>query len=249
MISTVDKLLLTSSQQEELERLTRAYEASAAAGDTAGMETAHRRAEEIRATAGYSGGEAGDRYELLDAANGMAAFNGYKALVDHYVGEGINAINANYENRLAQLNKERAELEQQNVRDQAAARSAVWNTHRLAADGLLTRGLENTGIADALTASALNQAAANAYQSLLAGEQHLNENDVARADARADALSEAAELKSEVGALLGDAYKTFYKEGADRVQSIKEQAQDYYYKLALQELKRQWELEDRALGL
>lgn len=248
MISTVDKLLLTSSQQEELEQLTRAYRDAAAGGDTAGMENAHRRAEEIRATAGYSGGAAGDRYTLLHAANAPAGFSGYEALVENYAGGGIHAIAAGYENRLAQLNKERADQEQQDRKDQAAARSAVWNTQRLAADGLLTRGLENTGIADALTASALNQAAANAYHALLAAEQKRTENDAARADARADALSEAAELQSDIGTLLGEAYTTFYQKDADRAQALKKQAQDYYYTLALQELKRQWELEDQAMG-
>ena len=249
MISTVDKLLLTSSQQEELERLTRAYRESASAGDTAGMENAHRRAEEIRATAGYSGGAAGDRYTLLRTEGAPAGFSGYEALVENYAGGGINAIAAGYESRLAQLDQERATQERQSREDQAAARSAVWNTHRLAADGLLTRGLENTGVADALTASALNQAAANAYRSLLDAEERRDENDAARAEARADALSEAAKLQSDIGTLLGEAYTSFYQEDADRAQALREQTQDYYYKLALQELKRQWELEDRALGL
>ena len=249
MISTVDKLLLTSGQQAELERLTRAYESSAAIGDTVGMENAHRRAEEIRATAGYSGGEDGNQYTLLHSARNPSGFEGYKALVQDFADDGIKAITAGYDAKIAHLDQQRAEEKQQNVKDQAAARSAVWNAHRLAADGLLTRGLENTGVANAITASALNQAAANAYQVLLDSQNDLQENEAARADARAQALSETAKLQSDIGSLLGEAYLDLYLEDADRSKSLQKQAQDYYYKLALQQLQRQWELEDQAMGL
>ncbi len=301
MISTVDKLLLNSDQQAELAEYTRAYNAAQAAGDQAGMTLAHQRAEALRASAGYSGGDAGDRYMLLtNAQNAPDGYTGYQKLVNDIATGGMNAIAAGYQQQMAQLDQQRAKMESQGAQNQASARSAAWNTQRLAADGLLTRGLENTGIADVITATALNQAAANAYRALLDQQQDLQENDAARLGTRADAMEDAALLQSELGTLLADAYQSFYDKDADRkqeqllrqwginadlaLQDLKNQSaeklqglesqlaeklqdmknqsaekqqgmknyaaqqqqeQDYYYTLALQELKRQWELEDR----
>mgnify|MGYP003300964668 CR=1 FL=1 len=282
MISTVDKLLLNSDQQAELEEYTRAYNAAQAAGDQAGMALAHSRAEALRASAGYSGGDEGDQFILLtNAQKNLDGYNGYKKLVDDIATNGMDAIAAAYYKQMAKLDQQRAEMEAQGVKNQAAARSAAWNTQRLAADGLLTHGLENTGIADVITATALNQAAANAYQALLNQQQALQENDAARLDARADAMEDAAHLQSELGTLLANAYQSFYEKDADQNQerllrlwdtnadltlqdmknqsaekqqsmknyaSEQQQEKDYYYTLALQQLKRQWELEDQARG-
>lgn len=260
MISNVDKLLLDSAQQAEIERAKQAWQSAMAIGDTAGMEAAHQRAESIRATAGYSGGESGDQYRLLNVAGTPAGYNAYEALVQNYIGSGMNSIAAGYQDQLAQLNSQRKQLEAQGEQNQAGARSAAWTQQRLAADGLLTHGLSNTGMANVITATALNQAAANAYRALLDSQNDLAENDLARTEARAEALSEAAELQAGVGELLGDAYSDFYENEAGRAQQLllkqidldgdmAKSAKDYYYELALQQLKRQWELEDRALGL
>lgn len=260
MISNVDKLLLDSAQQAEIERAKQAWQSAMAIGDTAGMEAAHQRAENIRATAGYSGGDSGDQYRLLGTAGTPAGYNAYEALIENYIGGGMNSIAAGYQEQLAQLDSQRKQLEEQGEKNQAGARSAVWTQQRLAADGLLTRGLSNTGLADVITATALNQAAANAYQALLDSQNDLAENDLARTEARADALGEAAELQENVGELLGDAYSSFYENEADRTQKLllkqmeldgdlAKSAKDYYYELALQQLKRQWELEDQAMGL
>ncbi len=259
MISNVDKLLLDSAQQAEIERMKRAYLEYQAAGDTAGMKAAHQRAESIRATAGYSGGEGGDEYRLIKTAGAPAGYNAYESLIDKYAGSGINAIAAGYADQLKQLEQQRNEIQAQAEQNQAGARSAAWNQQRLAADGLLTRGVANTGLADVITATALNQASANAYQALLDRQEDLEENDAARTTARADALEDAAGLQAEIGQLLGDAYSSFYENDADRSQqlllqqmkqdaSLDQKAKDYYYELALQQLKRKWELEDQARG-
>ena len=113
----------------------------------------------------------------------------------------------------------------------------------LASEGMLTRGLEHTGIADVITATALNQASANAYRALLDYQQDLQENDAARSAARADALGEVAELRSAAGKELGDAYKDFYNL---EVKELSKAEDAYYYALALQQLKRQWAQEDQA---
>lgn len=271
MISTVDKLLLTPDQQAQLEEYTRAFSAAKAAGNKQGMEAAHLGAEQIRASAGYSGGSKGDRFELLQSASGPKGFDGYQSLVNDYANSGMKAIAEGYAAQMAQLDQQRTAMEAQGAQNQAAARSAAWGVQRLAADGLLTHGLENTGIADAITATALNRAAANAYQALLDHQQDLNDNSAARVAARAEAAEKAAELQKELSVRMGDAYQAFYDRDADRVEKIlleqmendaatalqqmkinadqKKQDQDYYYTLALQQLKRQWELEDQANGL
>lgn len=249
MISTVDKLLLSSAQQAELEQITRAFQESSAVGDVEGMNRAHREAERLRASAGYSGGAEGDQYRLIKTANAPAGYSGYESLMDRYIGGGVRAIAAGYEDQLSQLADQRAALEEQGAQKQAAARSAAWNTQRLAAEGLLTRGLENTGISDVITATALNQAAANAYQALLQKEEALADNDAARLTARAEALEEVADLQADIGKDLGDAYQYFYNKERDLKADQDARAQDYYYTLALQQLKRKWELEDQARGL
>ena len=258
MISKVDELLLDSGQRAEIGRLRQAYLDYEAQGDTAGMQAAHQQAEAIRASAGYSGGESGDQYRLLKAAG--TGYDAYESLVQNYAGAGMNAIAAGYEDQLTQLDRQRQQIEAQAQENQSGARSAAWNQQRLAADGLLTRGISNTGLADVITATALNQASANAYQALLDRQNSLAENDAARVTARSDALSDAAELQAEIGTLLGKAYGSFYENDADRRQqlllqqmkndaALEQDARDYYYELALQQLKRQWELEDQAKGL
>ncbi len=257
MISNVDKLLLTQAQQDEIKRQTEKYNKAAAKGDTAAMKAAHQRAEEIRSSAGYSGGDAGDRYQLLKSAEDTpAGYNGYEALIEDAITGGMNAIAAGYDNRLAELNLQRSQLKQQGEQNQASARSAAWNQQRLADAGLLTQGLSNTGIAGAITTLALNQAAANAYHALMDTQNDLAENDQAKSQAKADALSEAADLQSTVGEMLADGYLNLFGDEADRRQEITLQNMkidadkaadtvDYFRKLALLDLQRQWELEDR----
>ena len=249
MISNVDKLLLTSAQQAEIQRMKEKYLAAEKAGDVAGMNAAHQRAEEIRASAGYSGGEGGDEYILLKTAQNPG-YDAYEKLVQNYLGSSMNAISAGFAKQLASLEKEREEILAEEEQDQAAARSAAWNARRMAADGLLTRGLSNSGIADAITASALNQASANAYQALLDRRSALRGNESAKAEAYADAMNAAAEVQRDFSSMLGDAYSSFYENDADRafkllLQGLETAAdadqaeKNYQYQLGLQSQKNQ----------
>ena len=270
MSSSIDQLLLSASQQAEIDRAKKAWLEAEVAGDTAGMDRAHQWAESIRSQAGYSGGDDGDRYTLLKTAGGPAGYNAYEALVDRYAAGGMSAIAEGYQDTLAGLAQEREKLLQQGEANQAGARSAAWNRQRLAADGLLTRGLSGTGLADVITATALNQASANAYQALLDTQNDLSENDTARAGAKAEALADAAALEGRIADLLSGGYQSFYENEADArqqqlLQQMKNDAereqsalafaqkqqladQDYYFQLALQQLKRQGQLEDQARG-
>lgn len=249
MISNVDKLLLTSAQQAEIEQMKQRYIAAEKAGDVEAMNAAHQRAEEIRATAGYSGGEGGDQYILLQSAQG-SGYDAYEKLMQNYLGSSMNAISAGYAERMAALEEQEEEITAREEQDQTAARSAVWNVQRLAGDGLLTRGLSNTGLADVITATALNQASANAYQALLDRRSALQENETAKAEAYADAVNAAAEVQTEFSGMLGDAYASFYENDADRewtalLQSLENQfesqqtEQELSQQLTLQNLKNQ----------
>ena len=111
MISTVDKLLLNSDQQAELAEYTRAYTAAQAVGDQAGMALAHRRAEALRASAGYSGGDAGNHFMLLThAQNVPEGYTGYEKLVNDVATGGMNTIAAGYQQQLAQLEEQKGRL-------------------------------------------------------------------------------------------------------------------------------------------
>ncbi len=260
MLSNIDQFLLSKAEQEEIKQATLDFEAAAAAGDEAGKKAAHDRAEGIRARAGYSGGEDGSRYTLLKSAGSSDRYDAYQNLVENYARSEMNAIETGMNQQLNALDAQKENLERQGEKNQQAARSAVWNQQRLAQSGLLNRGLENTGLADVITATALNQAAANAYQALLDHEEDLAENETAKAKVRSDAMEQVADLQRELSAQLGEGFLEIQKDEADfnqqmALQGYKNAAnadaaeKDYYYKLALQQLKRQWELEDLARGV
>jgi hypothetical protein len=71
-ISGADKQYLTAEQQEQIAELKRQWAQANAAKDQIGMDAAHQAAEEIRASAGYSGGAAGNSY-IPDGSGGMTA--------------------------------------------------------------------------------------------------------------------------------------------------------------------------------
>ncbi len=260
MLSNIDQFLLSAGEQEELKKATLDYQAAVASGDQAARHAAHTRAENIRARAGYSGGEDGSQYTLLKSAAAPEGYNAYQNLLQQFARGELNAIQKGTEQQLAALDQQRQITEKQGEQNQQAARSSAWNQQRLAQSGLLNRGLEHTGLADVITATALNQAAANAYRALLDRQEDLAENDAAKAGVQADAMEQVAELQRELGDQLGAGYLALQQDQADfehqmGLQKFKtaanadSAAKDYYYTLALQQLKRQWELEDRARGL
>ncbi len=260
MLSNIDQLLLSKEEQEELKKATLDFDAAAAVGDEAGKKAAHARAESIRARAGYSGGEDGSRYTLLKSAGASDRFNAYQNLVEKFARSEMSAIETGMNQQLDALDAQKKSLQQQGEKNQQAARSAAWNQERLAESGFLNRGFENTGLADVITATALNHAAANAYQALLDQREDLAENEAAKAKVRSGAMEQVADLQRELSSQLGKGFLDIQQDEADfnqqmALQKFKTAAnadsaeKDYFYKLALQQLKRQWELEDLARGV
>ncbi len=219
-MSIYDDLLLSPTQLDQLKAAKEDYRIARKSGDQAAMKAAHNRAEKIRNAAGYSGGADGGTYQLLSNGQSPDGYSGYEKIVQNYATSGMQDIASGYQNTMKALAKEREAIEQEAEQNQAAARSAAWGVQRLAGDGMLTRGLENTGLADVITATALNQAAANAYQALLDRQENLRSADLAAIDAKAEALQEAKDLQEKAASMLSEGYSDFYEESADREQQL-----------------------------
>ena len=215
-MSIYDELLLSTDQLTRLKQVQTDYKSASEKGDREGMAAAHRQAEQIRNSAGYSGGANGSDYQLLDSGASVEGYSPYEKMVRNYATSGMQGIASGYQNTIAQLQKEREAIEQEAEQNQGAARSAVWSAQRLADDGLLARGLENTGLADVITATTLNQAAANAYRALLERQDRLRAADLAAIDAKANALGQVGDLQKAATTLLTDGYSDFFEGQAER---------------------------------
>lgn len=108
-ISVYDDQLLTQEQKKQLEAFTDAWNRANAAGDRAGMESAHAAAERVRAQAGYSGGADGSAYSDLGGGQTARAggYGGYTASELPSYRAQTQAVNELYDAardaRLAQL--------------------------------------------------------------------------------------------------------------------------------------------------
>ncbi len=87
-LSNADKSNLNAQEQKQVEEQKKKWQAAYAAGDQAGMDAAHAEAERIRASAGYSGGAAGNGYTKLAASKGGQSADQVAAWVEDY-----NAVN------------------------------------------------------------------------------------------------------------------------------------------------------------
>ena len=88
-LSAADKTYLSEDQQKQISALKDAY---AAATSDAQREEIHQQAEAIRANAGYSGGDSGNGYTVLDSQNGgKTAAEMAQALADY------RAANSNFD--------------------------------------------------------------------------------------------------------------------------------------------------------
>lgn len=132
MMSTQDAQLLKSYGD--------AYNKAKAAGDSAGMKTAHENAETLRRSYGYTGGSDGGSYSRLSASSG----NGYiDKLYDAQQDAAVNALANAYEANLMTLNQSASKIPEtyDASRNQAAAQSeinrAAWNEYA-AGRGLTT---------------------------------------------------------------------------------------------------------------
>ncbi len=83
-LSKADQTYLTQAQQQEILALKEAWSQAKAAGDEAGKKAANRKAEAIRATAGYQGGSDGSGYTKVNTAVGGQSADAVKQWVADY---------------------------------------------------------------------------------------------------------------------------------------------------------------------
>ena len=84
-LSGADNAYLSADLQQQIANLKAAWAQANAAGDQAGMDAAHREAEAIRQSAGYSGGANGAGYNLLGANTGGMTADQMKQWLEDYM--------------------------------------------------------------------------------------------------------------------------------------------------------------------
>lgn len=127
-LSEADKKYLNADQQKQISALKDAWAAASAAGDQAGMESANKQAEAIRAQAGYSGGADGSGYALLQNQNNAAADNQQSGETD-----SVTLLSGGDQKLSADLQAQIAALKQAYAQAQAAGDTAgMQNAHNQA---------------------------------------------------------------------------------------------------------------------
>lgn len=84
-LSGADNAYLSADLQQQIANLKAAWAQANAAGDQVGMDAAHREAEAIRQSAGYSGGANGAGYNLLGANTGGMTADQMKQWLEDYM--------------------------------------------------------------------------------------------------------------------------------------------------------------------
>lgn len=129
-LSEADKKYLNADQQKQISALKDAWAAASAAGDQAGMESANKQAEAIRAQAGYSGGSDGSGYALLQNQSNAAADNQQSVETDSgaLLSGGDQKLSADLQAQIAALKQAYAQAQaagdtagMQNAHNQAEA--------------------------------------------------------------------------------------------------------------------------------
>lgn len=200
--------ILNEADLQKVKALGEQWQAAKAAGNQAGMDTAHQQAEAIRAQYGYSGGAAGNEYHqtgentrLYAGQSQDAAINSmYDAQLEaqkQALESAYNQKEADYTAAAAKLPLEydaarntlsaQHEIEKANFNEQAAASGlnvGAGSQARLSQSNAYQQGMTAIGTAQADAASNLQLERAKAkaaYQDAI--QQAIAENDAARAQA------------------------------------------------------------------
>lgn len=124
-ISNQDKQNLNAEQQKQIAALKDQWAQANAAGDQAGMDAAHQQAEQIRATAGYSGGAAGNGYQVKDSGSGGMTADQMKGWLDDY-------MKTNWDDQRGWINGYSSAMNSRSkankIRQQMQANSDAWHT-------------------------------------------------------------------------------------------------------------------------
>jgi len=142
-ISTYDELFLTDEQKRQLKALTEQWERANAAGDEAGKAAAHRAAEAIRATAGYSGGGDGVDYKVVDTGY-TPQVDAVNDLYDAAARKAAQSLRETYERKISDAAASGAGITEQYQAVRNAASAGSLRDKRDWAEYAVGRGL-NTG--------------------------------------------------------------------------------------------------------
>ena len=124
-ISNTDKQNLNAEQQKQIEALKKQWAAANAANDRAGMDAAHQAAEQIRASAGYSGGSSGNSYTPNGANSGGMTADQMKLWLDDYMKTNYDPAKGYINGYSPGMN---ARSKANKIRQQMDANSKAWHT-------------------------------------------------------------------------------------------------------------------------
>ncbi len=236
-LSIYDDTLLDDRQKKQIQVYKDAYEKARESGSEAGMASAHRAAESVRAAAGYSGGGDGGQYIGLYGESGyepgrMESYQPQvKAAEDAYnraTEASLYALRASYAGTSQALENERAAIKE-NYRDMLNATEAENQRSKLS--------LNETAAASGLSSGAGTQIELSRNSAFQAAMGDLREDQAAAErdlDSRISSLkekynAEVASLRSEgerdKAAELLEEYR---KAAESRVSTSRDQADENY---------------------
>lgn len=124
-ISNTDKQNLSAEQQKQIAELKKQWAAANAVNDQAGMDAAHQAAEQIRASAGYSGGSSGNSYTPNGANSGGMTADQMKLWLDDYMKTNYDPVKGYINGYSPGMN---ARSKANKIRQQMDANSKAWHT-------------------------------------------------------------------------------------------------------------------------
>ena len=207
----------SQSQADQIQKYKDDYAAAAAKGDKAGMDAAHKAAEDLRSGWGYSGGEDGSDYISTGGISGanlgeqMAnrysqGYSDYEQKMNAAAEAQQKALQASIDSAVASLNSQKSDVMKQTEANNAAAERAYMQSikpggstaENLAANGLLTSGLTESSQISAGNAyqNALNSNATTQTEALAEIERAITQarlnGDIEKANALANLYKEVA---------------------------------------------------------
>lgn len=223
-LSTYDDSFLNSEQKKQIASFKQAYANAQAAGDQAGMSSAHAAAEKVRASAGYSGGADGSQYTALDADKTgytAASLPTYQAQTDRVNDVYDSAAKLQETSLTGAYNSNKAALE--------AGRAGIAQTYQAEANTVAAEN-EKAKLAfnEAAAASGINSGAGS--QAALAQNNVYQGNmtavRTAEANAQTDLDNQIAQLKIQYESAVAQAQaQGAYERAASLMEEYRAQAQ------------------------
>ncbi len=223
----------SQSQADQLQKFKDDYAAAAAKGDKAGMDAAHKAAEDLRAGWGYSGGEDGSDY--ISTGTGISGSNLGEQMANRYQ-QGYSdyeqkmndaaeaqqkALQASIDSAVSSLEGQKTTIGKNTEANNAAAEKAYMtaiNPNGSYAEGLASQGLSNSGITESSKISAgnsyqnaLNSNATTQTEALAEIERAITQarlnGEIEKANALADLYKETAAKQLENVDKINSAYQ------------------------------------------